>query len=418
MKSETHVHINAYHNACHNVRRNRWMMAFDSAFCVNPILSYFRICFNDDEICLGECGLYSMNDRERLINCLTFKEVDRPPYFIIFGPWHETKLRWREESGDPNLDLNSYFKTDKGFLHAGAFEGIFPQYETVVLEEDEKYIVFRDGRGIVARHRKGGESMPEFLEYPVKCRDDWERLKKERLNPDQPERFNVDWKRLAQRREEGYAIQVGTYPYGVFGTPRDLMGAEELLCSFITDPELVKDMMDYLADFWIRIWERVSEHIQIDHIHIWEDMSGKQGSLISPTMIEEFMMPNYRKIKEFADSKNIPVVSVDTDGNCDELIPIMKKNGVNMMFPFEVQAGCDIEKYRELYPDFAIMGGLDKRALAKGKDEIDKELAKAERMFKYNGYVAGPDHLIPPDVSWENYKYFMESLRDIVGKKV
>lgn len=365
-----------------------------------------------------ECLLCSMNDRERLINCLTFEEVDRPPYFIIFGPWQETMERWKKESGEPYLDLNRYFQMDKSFIHAGAFEGIYPQYESAMLAEDDKYVVYRDGRGIVARHRKDGESIPEFLEYPVKCRGDWEHLKKNRLDPNQPERFNVDWTLLEQRRKEGYAIQVGTFPYGVFGTPRDLMGAEDLLCSFIVDCELVKDMMNYLTEFWIRIWDQVSVHVQIDHIHIWEDMSGKQGSLISPAMIEEFMMPNYQKIRQFADSKNIPIVSVDTDGNCDEILPVMKRHGVNMMFPFEVQAGSDVERYRQLYPDFAMMGGLDKRALARGKAEIDKELAKAERMFEYNGYVAGPDHLIPPDVPWRNYKYFMESLREIVGKRV
>ena len=144
-------------------------------------------------------------------------------------------------------------------------------------------------------------------------------------------------------------------------------------------------------------------------------MAGRQGSLISPKMVREFMMPNYRKIKEFADSKGIPLISVDSDGNVAELVPIMMENGVNYIYPFEVQAGCDIEEYRRLYPRLGILGGLDKRALSVGKEAIDKELERAEHMLPLGGYVPQPDHNVPPDVPWENYKYYMNRLRELVG---
>ncbi len=145
-------------------------------------------------------------------------------------------------------------------------------------------------------------------------------------------------------------------------------------------------------------------------------MAGKAGSLISPRMVREFMMPHYRRIKEFADSKGIPLISVDSDGNMEELTPIMFENGVNVIFPYEVQAGSDIEEYRRKYPRLGIMGGLNKRAMAQDRPAIDGELARAERMLKHRGFVPMPDHVVPPDVSWANYKYFMERLRDLVGK--
>ena len=127
-------------------------------------------------------------------------------------------------------------------------------------------------------------------------------------------------------------------------------------------------------------------------------MAGRQGSLISPRMVRDFMMPNYRKIKEFADSKGIPLISVDSDGDVSELVPIMMENGINFYWPFEVQAGCDIEEYRRKCPRLGIYGGLDKRALAQDREAIDYELARAERMLKHGGYVSGPDHGVPPDV--------------------
>jgi uroporphyrinogen decarboxylase len=143
-------------------------------------------------------------------------------------------------------------------------------------------------------------------------------------------------------------------------------------------------------------------------------MAGRKGSLISPKMVRDFMMPNYRKIKEFADANDIPLISVDSDGNISELVPIMAENGVNYIYPLEVQAGCDIEEYRRLYPRLGIGGGLDKRAMALDEEAIDGELDRAERMLSLGGYIAGPDHVVPPDVPWENYRYFMRGLRRLV----
>ena len=60
---------------------------------------------------------------------------------------------------------------------------------------------------------------------------------------------------------------------------------------------------------------------------------------------------------------------VDTDGNCEILIPLFLEAGVTGLFPFEVRAGMDIEKIREKYPNLIILGGIDKIALAKGKNE-------------------------------------------------
>jgi hypothetical protein len=157
----------------------------------------------------------------------------------------------------------------------------------------------------------------------------------------------------------------------------------------------------------------VAREVPIAHVHIWEDMSGKQGSLISPAMVEEFMMPCYDRIAAFARAHAVPLVSVDTDGDCSQLVPVMLRHGVNMFFPFEVQAGNDIIKYREQYPTLGIFGGLDKRALALGRKEIDREVAKAKKMVKLGRYIPSFDHFIPPDVPWDDYCYAVQQLKEV-----
>jgi len=356
---------------------------------------------------------------ERAVRCFVGEEIDCVPFGlgIWWLPWDETLRRWRVESGKPDLDVAQEFGFESAFAIPNLHSGVLPGFSEEILEETQEHVVSRDWRGIVKRQRRHDSSMPEFLDYPVKTPRDWERLKDERLRLDDVDRrVTQDWVVFRdQLARTGEAVQVGVYPWGAFGSPRDLMGAEELLVAFCDEPEMVRDMMEHLTSLWLALWERAAAEVRIDHIHIWEDMSGRQGSLISPHMVEKFMMPCYDRIADFARANGVRVVSVDTDGDCSQLVPVMMRHGVNTYFPFEVQAGNDILDYREKYPNLGIMAGLDKRALAGTKADIDIQLARAREMLRRGRYIPGFDHLIPPDVPWENYRYAVEELRQICG---
>jgi len=353
---------------------------------------------------------------ERAVRCLIGEDIDRVPFGVGLGwiPWGDTLDRWRRQAGRPDLIPAQALGFDDSYLRPEVYCGVYPPFEYQVIEENAEFVIYRDERGILKRDRRDKLSMPEFLDYPVKTDADWERIKAERFDLDTPGRFRQDWDIFRARlRSTGQAVQVGEYPWGVFGTPRDLLGDEELLISFYTRPALVKDMMQHLTGLWIALWERIADEVQIDRIHIWEDMSGKQGSLISPRMVEEFMMPCYDRIADFARAHGVRLISVDTDGDCSELVPVMIRHGVNHYLPFEVQAGNDIREYRKLYPTLGIECGLDKRALAGTRADVDAEIARCAEMIRHGRYVPGFDHLIPPDALWDNFEYAAKAIRGL-----
>jgi len=356
---------------------------------------------------------------ERLVRCLVGADVDRVPFGVGLGwsPWGDALARWRAESGNASLDPAAELGFEPSFAVPPVESGIFPAFEHRVIAEDETHITFRDQRGITQRGRRDGLSMPEFLDYPVKTVDDWDRLKAERLRLDDADaRTTLDWDAYAARlAATGEAVQVGSYPWGVFGTARDLLGAEELLISFHTQPDLVADIMDHLTSLWLAVWSRVAARVAIDHIHIWEDMSGRQGSLISPAMVRRFMMPCYDRIVDFAQAHGVRLVSVDTDGDCSELVPLMHAHGINVFLPFEVQAGNNVREYRRAHTELGIWGGLDKRALARTRAEVDIEVDRAREMIALGRYVPMFDHLIPPDATWANFRYAAERIRALCG---
>jgi len=356
-----------------------------------------------------------MTSRERILATLLGKKTDRAPYVCLFGPWGTTLERWRKEGLGKDQAWAMEFGFDPHWVSVPVNLGWCPPWpQREVIEDRGDHVIARDWRGIIIRDRKDRASMPEWLEYPVKTRDDWERVKAERFNPDDPRRFPDDWKGWCKKQERGeVVVQLGYFPWGIFGTPRDLVGAEELLVLFYDDPEWVHDMMDYLTDFWLRIYEKVVREVRVDWIHIWEDMAGKQGSLISGRMFREFMTPNYHKIRDFAKAHNIPIISVDTDGNCTEMIPWFQEAGVNVLWPFERQAGCDIEKIRDRFPDLGMIGGYNKRAIAEGREAMEEEFAVIQRVLAHGRFVPSHDHLIPHDVPWENMRYYCRRLKEI-----
>ena len=62
-----------------------------------------------------------------------------------------------------------------------------------------------------------------------------------------------------------------------------------------------------------------------------------------------------------------------------------------------------------------MQGGIDKRALARGKEEIDREvLSKVPWLCLQGGFFPQVDHLVPPDVSFENYLHYATLLRAVV----
>ena len=355
-----------------------------------------------------------MTDRQRFIDCALGKSVDRPPYCLFWGPWARAWPRWESEGKPPEVtDHRSFMQPDSPPRIVPVNLGPCPAIERTVIEENEDYIVHTDGWGIVRRDYKHAESMSEFIEFPVKSRDDWERFKAERLDPRHPERLAGEWRDIARSwMDAEIPIQLGHFPdCAVYGSVRWLLGDEECLLAFYEDPELVHGIMDHMTDMYIAVFSEVVKEVRVDVIHIWEDMCGRQGPLISPTHWREFMGPCYRRIKEFAVDNDIPVLSVDTDGKPDDIVPPMMETGVNYLYPMEVAAGTDVNDYRKRFPELALMGGIDKRALAVDPAAIDAELDRIWPAVETGRYVPDLDHLIPDDVSWSNYEHYCRELK-------
>jgi len=129
------------------------------------------------------------------------------------------------------------------------------------------------------------------------------------------------------------------------------------------------------------------------------------------------MMPRYRQITDLLHNYDIDIIFVDSDGNINKLIPLWLECGVNGFWPLEVAAGMDAVALRKEYGKGAILAGnMDKRALLKGKEAIREEvMTKLPLLLESGGYFPSVDHLVPPDVTLENFQYFINTMREVAG---
>jgi uroporphyrinogen decarboxylase len=195
------------------------------------------------------------------------------------------------------------------------------------------------------------------------------------------------------------------------------MGLERLLYMFYDDPSLIEEMVDQVCYLSTEVIKRVVKNLRVDHVMFWEDMAFKSGPLISPDMVRKFMVPRYKKVTDLLRSSGVDVIFVDSDGNLDELIPIWLECGINATWPLECAAGNDAVALRKKYGRDLILGGnIDKRELLKGRDAIREEvISKVPFLLEGGGYFPSVDHMVPPDITWENYCYFINTVREVAG---
>lgn len=351
-----------------------------------------------------------MNHREALAAQLKFEKPSLPCQFE-WGYWPETITRWQQEGMPGNnpwdtLDITYYDRVPVQVR-------MYPGFKEQVLEEKEHSRIIRGYDGVVAEVSKEGTAFPRFIRHPVETMADFEALK-EHLNPLTPGRFPDNWKEAARNlARRSHVLVMGAVEISFFGWHRDLMGVESLLMAYYDEPELIHAISRQHLDFIKEIYSRILKDVTFDFIFIWEDMSFKNGPLISPDLVREFMLPYYREMigffREFGDYKFL----LDSDGDVNLLIPLFREVGVDGMLPFEVAAGMDVVKIGEQYPDFILSGGIDKRVIALGKDAIDREIDRLRPLFKRGGYLPSMDHHVPPEVNWPDFQYYLERVRKV-----
>jgi len=376
-----------------------------------------------------------MTPRERMRAVMHFRKPDRLPFTEFLGFWDETTIRWHNEGLPRIYDLQELMDHRIGVAVHSLYMNYFkyfglevsgrsinidlspiPRFFRRTLEETDKYRIMIDEGGIKKKIVKSKTySMPQFIDWPVKTREDFEKIKV-RFKPTDSRRYPLYWSAEAVEAYKASRAPVFIFMQGFYANGRQLMGTVPFCSAFYKDPKLVREMMDFHADFLIETLREAVESLKssIDYVFWHEDLAHRHGPNISPRLFQEFLLPNYKKVTSFFRRNGIDTIIIDTDGDPRLLIPLLLEGGINGLAPLEVgSAGLDAVALRKEYGKrLVLIGNIDKRALVKGKDAIEKEVeSKLPYLKKEGGYIPSVDHLVSPDISYQNYVYYLNFLK-------
>ncbi len=360
-----------------------------------------------------------MNPRERWLACMRFQPVDHVPD-QEFGYWAETFPIWHEQ-GLPRY-VNDNYRADVFFgfetaMMAPCNTGIVPGFEYRVIREDDRTRTILDYDGATKVVATDGHStIPHYLRFPIETRDDWNEFKK-RLDPTDARRYLPDdqwqaWKKAAEASEIPVAVHSGS----LFGRLRDWMGFENIAIACMDDPVWIEEMIEYMAEFQLAVIKRAVEEVKIDLCHFWEDMAFNHGPIISPKLFRQWLTPRYKRITDFLHAHGCDFAIVDCDGNINSVVECWLDGGVNIMFPLEIRGGTDPKWMREQFGKRVLLaGGVDKTQLSRDRATIDREIERIRPLVEQGACIPHVDHRCPPDVSYENYLYYLKRKREAFG---
>ena len=364
-----------------------------------------------------------MNDRDRFDAIMHYQPVDRTLIWD-FGFWDDTLPVWAEQGLPKYVDkwnqhefFGMDFGLERGQWEVGVRSSLVPHFQVKVLEDLGDHEVVQQADGVRVLRKKVLGSIPQPQSHLLTDRESWNKHFKPRLDPSHPDRLPKDWDLRVQRFKDPARDYIVVVPGGsLYGWLRNWMGVENLSMVLYDDPAWFGEMVETVTDCIVGTLERIfASGVRFDACGMWEDMAYNAGPLMSPRHFKQYLVPNYRRITDLLHRHGVDVCWVDCDGNIDKLIPLWLDAGVNTMFPVEIGTwGADPVKYRQQYgKDLLIMGGFDKHILAQGRKEIAAEIHRLAPLVEEGGFIGFCDHRVPPDVPYENYLFYLETVRDV-----
>jgi hypothetical protein len=359
----------------------------------------------------------TMTDRERFNNQMHYKSIDRC-FNMEFGYWEENFSQWdifMDNGIKTNAEADIFFNFDtiKDF---GGNADIYPGFPRKVVSESSNMKVLMNRDGLLAEVPKDGhDTIPHFIKSSIVTPDDWKRVKEEHFRRDDPNR-KVDIEALKKSHPKDRSYPLGVNCGSMIGRVRDMLTFEGLAYACFDYPDMVEDMVETRCLLVEDFLDQVLSHMDFDYASGWEDIAFKNGPIVSVDFFKNVVMPRYKRISKKLHAVGIDLWYTDCDGDVRPILPYFLEGGINCLFPFEVN-GCSHpgELLNEYGKDLRIMGGVDKIQLKAGKEATKAYLETLVPLVERGGYIPFCDHRCPPDVSPENYIYYLDLKEEMFG---
>ena len=189
-----------------------------------------------------------------------------------------------------------------------------------------------------------------------------------------------------------------------------IMGFENALCAMMEDEEACMDFFDAIADYKIRLAERIHKYFHPDMITSFDDVATERGLFMAPDVYRRLIKPSHKKVNDAIRQMGI-LPAIHCCGKCEDIIPDFIEEG-NVAWssaqPINDIAGI-LEKYGS---QLTVIGGYDTNGKpaqpTASVEEIQAEVRRAMDTYApYGSYIFFGFMLVDSDNSEEVMKAMM-----------
>jgi len=166
---------------------------------------------------------------------------------------------------------------------------------------------------------------------------------------------------------------------GLFERTHYLMSMEEALVNYYEEPEAMKDLIKYLADWELQYAETLCDKLHPDALFHHDDWGSQRSTFLSPDMFEEFFLDSYKQIYGYYKSHGVKLVIHHSDSYAATLVPYMIEMGIDIWQG--VMTSNQIPELIQKYGGkISFMGGIDSASVDHPgwtRDEVEREARRA-----------------------------------------
>jgi uroporphyrinogen decarboxylase len=189
-----------------------------------------------------------------------------------------------------------------------------------------------------------------------------------------------------------------------------LVGMENMLVYLYTAPGFARQVLHGIMDFQMGI-ARHYLRIGARLVYLGDDLGSQSGPLISPHLVREFFLPEYRRIFQLY-KQNEVLISFHSCGKIDAFVEMFAELGVDILNPVQASAN-DLDRLRTLtHRRMTLWGGVNSQTLMEGPfEQIVAEVRhRLWQLGQDGGYLCAPDQSMPyPPEHRRAYEEALES---------
>lgn len=200
----------------------------------------------------------------------------------------------------------------------------------------------------------------------------------------------------------------------VFSLPRYLMGMQELLMAIVTEPELVKGLVDMSVAINLKLAKEVAAR-GVKIVYTGDDIAYNKGPLMSPKHFRELFYPGFLRVMRGFKELGLYIIK-HTDGNLWSIMDMIIDSGIDCLDPIDPLAGMDLGEVKAKYGHrVALKGNVDCAQLMTfgTPDEVIEATKVALRQgMPGGGYILSSSNSIHSTVKPENYVAMLDALHE------